>query len=149
MKFNFIELFPALSQKLSYSFWGNTIYQYLIFFLAFTLSIFILIIFKQVVIRKLRKLAKRTKGDIDDLIVSMMGVIGWPFYVLIAFHASFYFIKIPLIIGRYLPTILFVLIIYFNYLLFFFFFFKQKTAYEIYQCDWSSDVCSSDLNSRR
>ena len=27
---------------------------------------------------------------------------------------------------------------------FFFFFFKQKTAYEIYQCDWSSDVCSSD-----
>ena len=27
----------------------------------------------------------------------------------------------------------------------FVFFFKQKTAYEIYQCDWSSDVCSSDL----
>ncbi len=27
-----------------------------------------------------------------------------------------------------------------------FFFFKQKTAYEIYQCDWSSDVCSSDLS---
>ena len=26
-----------------------------------------------------------------------------------------------------------------------FFFFKQKTAYEIYECDWSSDVCSSDL----
>src|ERR1044072_8408599 len=24
-------------------------------------------------------------------------------------------------------------------------FFNQKTAYEIYQCDWSSDVCSSDL----
>ena len=30
-------------------------------------------------------------------------------------------------------------------MMFFFFFFKQKTAYEIYQCDWSSDVCSSDL----
>ena len=30
----------------------------------------------------------------------------------------------------------------------FFFFFKQKTAYEIYQCDWSSDVCSSDLIDR-
>jgi len=26
-----------------------------------------------------------------------------------------------------------------------FFFFKQKTAYEITGCDWSSDVCSSDL----
>ena len=30
--------------------------------------------------------------------------------------------------------------------LLYFFFFKQKTAYEIYQCDWSSDVCSSDLD---
>src|SRR5881397_4449873 len=29
---------------------------------------------------------------------------------------------------------------------FFFFFFKQKTAYEMAQCDWSSDVCSSDLD---
>src|ERR1044072_3688481 len=25
------------------------------------------------------------------------------------------------------------------------FVYKQNTAYEIYQCDWSSDVCSSDL----
>ena len=36
----------------------------------------------------------------------------------------------------------------FHYLILFFFFFKQKTAYEIYQCDWSSDVCSSDLSPR-
>ncbi len=37
-----------------------------------------------------------------------------------------------------------------GYVVFFFFFsfvffFKQKTAYEIKECDWSSDVCSSDL----
>src|SRR5881275_1975972 len=31
---------------------------------------------------------------------------------------------------------------------FLFFFFKQKTAYEIVPCDWSSDVCSSDLLQR-
>src|SRR3546814_5877182 len=29
--------------------------------------------------------------------------------------------------------------------LFMFFFFKQKTAYEMRISDWSSDVCSSDL----
>ena len=33
----------------------------------------------------------------------------------------------------------------FQYVLMFFFFFKQKAAYEILTCDWSSDVCSSDL----
>src|SRR3546814_846272 len=32
--------------------------------------------------------------------------------------------------------------------LFLFFFFKQKTAYEMRISDWSSDVCSSDLNCR-
>ena len=26
------------------------------------------------------------------------------------------------------------------------FFFEQKTAYDILTCDWSSDVCSSDLH---
>src|SRR5213595_3334545 len=31
----------------------------------------------------------------------------------------------------------------------YFFFFKQKTAYEITEGDWSSDVCSSDLNGLR
>src|SRR3546814_7373758 len=30
-----------------------------------------------------------------------------------------------------------------------FFFFKQKTAYEMRISDWSSDVCSSDLNNLR
>src|SRR3546814_4385884 len=31
-------------------------------------------------------------------------------------------------------------------LLCYFLFFKQKTAYEMHISDWSSDVCSSDLN---
>ena len=34
---------------------------------------------------------------------------------------------------------------FFFFYFFFVFFFKQKTAYEIRNCDWSSDVCSSDL----
>src|SRR3546814_2716559 len=32
------------------------------------------------------------------------------------------------------------------YFLFYFFFFKPKTAYEMRISDWSSDVCSSDLD---
>src|SRR3546814_2683804 len=33
-------------------------------------------------------------------------------------------------------------------ILLYFFFFKQKTAYEVRISDWSSDVCSSDLQKR-
>src|SRR3546814_9042478 len=36
----------------------------------------------------------------------------------------------------------------YNYLCLFFFF-KQKTAYEMRISDWSSDVCSSDLDDQR
>src|SRR3546814_4812486 len=39
-----------------------------------------------------------------------------------------------------------VYIMYFWVLFVFFFFFKQKTAYEMRISDWSSDVCSSDLD---
>src|SRR3546814_9997528 len=35
---------------------------------------------------------------------------------------------------------------YVMFVMYFFFFFKQKTAYEMRISDWSSDVCSSDLN---
>src|SRR3546814_1925119 len=37
----------------------------------------------------------------------------------------------------------------FSCFLYLFFFFKHKTAYEMRISDWSSDVCSSDLSSRR
>src|SRR5213593_3443508 len=39
-------------------------------------------------------------------------------------------------------------ILFFFFFFFLFFFFKQKTAYEMVSCDWSSDVCSSDLPAR-
>src|SRR3546814_5720071 len=42
---------------------------------------------------------------------------------------------------------MFVVHVYVFYMLFgVFFFFKQKTAYEMRISDWSSDVCSSDLD---
>src|SRR3546814_9791833 len=36
--------------------------------------------------------------------------------------------------------------LFFYFVMFWFFFFKQKTAYEMRISDWSSDVCSSDLD---
>src|SRR3546814_6250597 len=49
-------------------------------------------------------------------------------------------------------SLLLVLLVYLTAIsilfVFFFFFFKQKTAYEMRISDWSSDVCSSDLQMR-
>ena len=50
---------------------------------------------------------------------------------------------------RFRPNyVSFFLFFFFVFFFVFFFFFKQKTAYEIRNCDWSSDVCSSDLGDR-
>src|SRR3546814_7383216 len=49
----------------------------------------------------------------------------------------------------YLCTIIVVLLSVCFLSIFMFFFFKQKTAYEMRISDWSSDVCSSDLEPRR
>src|SRR3546814_3299470 len=38
---------------------------------------------------------------------------------------------------------------FFTLVFVFFFFFKQKTAYEMRISDWSSDVCSSDLDASK
>src|SRR3546814_8726064 len=44
-----------------------------------------------------------------------------------------------------ISDVCFIHILFGDIYLFFFFFFKQKTAYEMRISDWSSDVCSSDL----
>src|SRR3546814_18187011 len=38
------------------------------------------------------------------------------------------------------------MMVYHNLLIMYYFFFKQQRAYEMRISDWSSDVCSSDLN---
>src|SRR5689334_23389702 len=45
-------------------------------------------------------------------------------------------------------TVLFIFFFFFNYFLFylfFFFFFSSRRRHTRWNCDWSSDVCSSDL----
>src|SRR3546814_6832593 len=48
-------------------------------------------------------------------------------------------------IGEYNVTTMYMYVFMLTSYLYFIFFFKQKTAYEMRISDWSSDVCSSDL----
>ena len=109
MDFNFVELMNFKFKILDYQLGDNTILQYLIALGVFLLSIFVLIIFQRIVIRKLKKMAKRTAVEIDDLLMSMIGAIGWPFYAFWSFYISLSFISVPQFFSRYLPTIIFIL----------------------------------------
>src|SRR5689334_23392191 len=46
-------------------------------------------------------------------------------------------------------NVIFTSFLYYNYSLFFFFFFSSRRRHTRWNCDWSSDVCSSDLDAVR
>jgi len=78
----------------TYTLWGNTIKDYLISICAFTITALILWLFKNVVLKRLKKVTKRTKSKIDDILVSCLTVIKWPLYLVIALWVAFKFIVI-------------------------------------------------------
>ena len=55
----------------------------------------------------------------------------------------FWLIRLKSVVFNWLTSVYCLAFSFFYF--YFFFFFKQMTAYEILTCDWSSDVCSSDL----
>jgi len=85
----------------------------LIAFFVFLTVVLILRIFKEVVIVELRRLARRTANKFDDVLIRMIDSVGWPLYALFSFHLALLFIKTPAIIGKYLPTAIYVFAVYY------------------------------------
>lgn len=74
--------------------WNNSLYEYTIALGIFLISLFILKIIKTVIIHKLHSLAKKTKNDIDDMIMSIINDIHWPFYGLISLYIGLQFLTL-------------------------------------------------------
>ncbi len=60
--------------------------------LAFIASMLVIKIFKFFVLHRLAKIAKRTKTDFDDLLISIVRGFGWPLYALLSLYIALYFI---------------------------------------------------------
>jgi small-conductance mechanosensitive channel len=90
----------AFEEILSYSIWGNTVQDYLIAVIIFLASLTILRLFKYVVLRKLKKLAKKTKWGFDDLLIGLLDKFGWPFFMLVSFYLAFQYIAVPEIVDQ-------------------------------------------------
>jgi len=80
---------------LSNSFWGNTLQSYLIAAFIFVLALVIFRIVKYGVLKKLRGAAKKTKVEVDDLLIRVADKVGWPFYVFFALFLATNFLKVP------------------------------------------------------
>lgn len=69
-----------------FSLGGNTIYEYLRAFVWLIGFLLVLKIFREIVLFRLKKLAQRTKTDIDDMIVHIIKSVRPHFYTLVSFY---------------------------------------------------------------
>ena len=76
------ELFKIIDFLKNYELWGNTAWSYTLTILVFIGSIIILKFFQVIILSKLKKLAKKTKTDVDDMLVEIFSKIRPPFYFL-------------------------------------------------------------------
>jgi len=113
MNFTFLESINFNFAILDHELGKNTIFQYLIAVGILLLSVFILRIFKRVIIHKLKKLAKRTSAGFDDLLIAMVDAIGRPFYILLSFYIALRFIEVPFIVSNYLSNAILIFTIYY------------------------------------
>lgn len=83
--FDFGSFFPAwFLDLLTHQYFGNRLWQYLITAFLGAIVFFSLLILKQMVIKKLDRLVKRTSSGLDDVLLKTLGKMHWYVYLLIA-----------------------------------------------------------------
>ena len=85
----------------------RTYFYALIIFLVFYFS---MILIERVIIVKLKKLAKKTKTRIDDIIINVIAKVGWPFYFSVALYFSSLIFVMPPMWSRAISEIMIVIV---------------------------------------
>ncbi len=93
-------------------YWGNTGLKYAITFAIFIGLILIFKVFQSVILRRLDKLADRTKSDIDDEIIKIVKNIRPRFYSFLAFYLAIQYLTISHFLSQVINVIL---ILWFTY----------------------------------
>jgi len=92
--------------------WGNSLEAYAEAFIVFVVAIVFFKILHAVTLGSLMRLAKRTKTDLDDTILSIMGSLKPPFYIFVAFAVGVGLLEIPEVISKVITTILVIWVVY-------------------------------------
>ena len=104
----------ALTDFLNLQIGDNSGLDYLMASVSFIIFIVILLIFKGVVLHKLKKLAKKTKTDFDDNLIKNINDLKWPFYVLLSLYISLQFVTIPASMDKFLNHIFIIFVVYYS-----------------------------------
>lgn len=106
-------MFSEFTETLGYQFLGNTFLQYLIAIAIFLGALAGLRIFKITIIHRLKKLAQKSRTDIDDLVISIIENIGWFFYAYTSFYLAHFSLTLPDTVRKIISYLFFVFVIYY------------------------------------
>ena len=102
-----------LAEILTYTIAGNSVKDFLAALAVFLLAATALKIFKYVIIRKLKKIADKTKTELDNLLIKIIDSVGWPFYLLLSLYIALQFIQTPDFIGTAVYYVILVAVTYY------------------------------------
>jgi len=104
----------ALLDILKYQIGSNYGANYLMALISFVVFVVALLIFKGLIIRRLEKLAKKTKTKFDDHLIDFINGLRWPFYVILSLFISLQFVNIPASIDKFLNHITIIFVVYYS-----------------------------------
>jgi len=93
-------------------FWGNSGYDYFVSIAIFVGSIIVLKIFQVVILARLNSLAKKTKTDLDDMLIEVFKKIKPPFYFFIAVYLAIKALNVADIISKILLALFLIAVVF-------------------------------------
>ncbi|MBD3203143.1 mechanosensitive ion channel [Candidatus Woesearchaeota archaeon] len=102
-----------LENILSFEIYNNTGTEILVALATFFSVFIILKLFELYVLHRIKALAKRTKNDIDDVIVEYIEEISWTMFVFISFYISSKLLTLPALLKKIIHIIVTVFIVYY------------------------------------
>jgi small-conductance mechanosensitive channel len=101
-----------LERILNWNFYGNSGKDYLIFLFTLIGALIILEILQKVVLMKLKKAAKATQNNLDDVLVDIIYKIKPPFYFIVSFYLAFQFLNINIWLDKAITFLFLLALVY-------------------------------------
>jgi len=98
---------------LAYQILDNAVLQYFIAIAVFLALFFVLKIFKNIIILRLKRLSEKTKTDIDDLLIKIISSVRQFFYLFLSFYIAVRFLNGSELFFRIINYLFFLIIIYY------------------------------------
>ena len=96
---------PALGQS-------NTVQDFLIAIIVFCVLLGVFKLFQRFILKRLKKLAKKTKTDVDDALIQIIQSLKPPFYSFLAFYLAVQLLTLGSFLGKAINLVLIVLVVY-------------------------------------